>query len=71
MIWTPFIALQLAAATSLVMSDGHRSVRVATVATSNGPMLRADALAPMLPIDVRHDSASSYTIEIWGARLHV
>jgi N-acetylmuramoyl-L-alanine amidase len=71
MIWTPFIALQIAAATPLVMSDGHRSVRVATVATSNGPMLRADALAPMLPIDVRHDSASSYTIEIWGARLHV
>jgi N-acetylmuramoyl-L-alanine amidase len=72
MIWTAFVVLQLAAATPpLTMTDGHRSVRVATVASSKGPMLRADALATMIPIDVRHDSASSYTIEIWGARLHV
>jgi N-acetylmuramoyl-L-alanine amidase len=72
MIWTALVALQLAAAAPpLVVSDGHKSVRVATVASANGPMLRADALAPMLPIDVRHDSASAYTIEIWGARLHV
>ena len=63
MIWTAFIAMQIAAAAPpLVLSDGHRSVRVATVATSHGPMFRADALAAMMPIDVRHDSASSYTI---------
>src|SRR5437762_3136159 len=72
MIWTAFVALQIAgAAPALVLTDGHRVVRVQTVATAKGPMLRADALAPMLPIDVRHDSASSYTIEIWGARLQV
>jgi len=72
MISTVFVALQIAAAMpTLVLTDGHRVVRVATVATSKGPMLRADALAAMLPIDVRHDSASSYTIEIWGARLQV
>ena len=72
MIWTALVAMQLAAAAPpLMVSDGHKSVRVATVASANGPMLRADALAPMLPIDVRHDSASSYTIEIWGARLRV
>lgn len=72
MIWTAFVALQLAAATPpLMMTDGHRSVRVATVRSTNGPMLRADALATMMPIEVRHDSASAYTIEIWGARLQL
>jgi N-acetylmuramoyl-L-alanine amidase len=72
MMWTALVAMQLAAAAPpLMVSDGHKSVRVATVASANGPMLRADALAPMLPIDVHHDSASSYTIEIWGARLRV
>jgi len=72
MIWTAFVALQLvAAAPPLTVSDGRRSVRVATVSSPNGPMLRADALASMIPIDVRHDSASAYTLEIWGARLHL
>jgi len=72
MIWTAFVALQLAAAAPpLTMSDGQRSVRVATVASTKGPMLRADALAAMIPIDVRHDSTSYYTLEIWGARLQL
>jgi len=72
MIWTAFVALQLAAAAPpLTMSDGQRSVRVATVASTKGPMLRADALAAMIPIDVRHDSTSYYTLEIWGARLRL
>ncbi|MGE5102554.1 MAG: hypothetical protein ACM3SX_21410, partial [Deltaproteobacteria bacterium] len=72
MIWSALIAMQLAAATPpLTVSDGHRSVRVSTVASSKGPMLRADALATMMPIDVRHDSASAYTVEIWGARLQI
>ena len=45
MIWTALIAMQLAAAAPpLIVSDGHKSVRVATVASANGPMLRADAL---------------------------
>ena len=72
MIWSALIAMQVAAATPpLTVSDGHRSVRVSTVASSKGPMLRADALATMMPIDVRHDSASAYTVEIWGARLQI
>lgn len=72
MIWTAFVALQLAAASPpLVLRDGQRSVRVPTVASVNGPMLRADALAAMLPVGVRHDSGSAYTIEVWGARLQV
>jgi N-acetylmuramoyl-L-alanine amidase len=72
MIWTAFVALQLAAASPpLVLRDGQRSVRVPTVASVNGPMLRADALAAMLPVNVRHDSASAYTIEVWGARLQM
>jgi len=72
MIWTAIIALQVVAATSpLTLSDGHRTVRVPTVASSSGPMLRADALSALLPIDVHHDSASAYTIEIWGARLQL
>ncbi len=72
MIWTAFVALQLAAASPpLVLRDGQRTVRVPTVASVSGPMLPADALSAMLPIVVRHDSASAYTIEIWGAKLQL
>jgi N-acetylmuramoyl-L-alanine amidase len=72
MMWTAFVALQLAAASPpLVLRDGQHSVRVPTVASVSGPMVRADALTAMLPITVRHDSASAYTLEVWGARLQL
>src|SRR5947209_20040723 len=69
MILTAFVALQLA--TSLVVRDAHRSVNVPLVSTPTGPMLRPESFGDMLPVGVRHDSASSYTLEVWGARLQL
>ena len=69
MILTAFVALQLGA--SLVVRDAHRSVRVPLVSTATGPMVRPEAFGDILPVGVRHDSASAYTLEIWGARLQV
>jgi N-acetylmuramoyl-L-alanine amidase len=64
-----FVALQLAA--TLVVRDSHRSVRVPLVSTATGPMLRPESVGDMLPIGVHHDSASSYTLDVWGVRLQV
>ena len=63
-------AFQLASA-ALVVRDAHRSVRVPVVGTEAGPMVRPEAFGDLLPVGVRHDSASAYTLEIWGARLQV
>ena len=63
-------AFQLATA-ALVVRDAHRSVRVPVVGTETGPMVRPEAFGDMLPVGVRHDSASAYTLEIWGTRLQV
>ncbi|MEO7082785.1 MAG: N-acetylmuramoyl-L-alanine amidase [Gemmatimonadaceae bacterium] len=68
------VAFQLATGaptTSLVMRDATHSVRVPLVASADGPMLRPESLAPMLQISVRHDSASSYTLEVLGVRIQV
>ena len=70
-----FAALQLVAATpaptALVVRDQHRRVRVPVVATANGPMLRAESLGGMLPIDVRKGAGATYTLDVWGARLEL
>lgn len=72
MIAFALTALQLVAGTSsLVIRDAHHSVRVPIVATANGPMLRAESLSPILPIDIHHDSAATYTVEVWGTRLEL
>ena len=34
-------------------------------------MVRPEALGEMLPIEVRRESASSYTLEVWGVRLRL
>jgi N-acetylmuramoyl-L-alanine amidase len=57
------------AASSLVVRDASRSVRVTTVASANGPMIRPDALP--FPVQVHRDSASFYTLEIYGTRLQL
>ena len=67
----PFVAAFQIASASLVVRDAHRSVRVPVVSTDAGPMVRPEAFGDMLPVGVRHDSASAYTLEIWGARLQV
>lgn len=61
------IALQIAAASpALVVRDRDHVVRVPTVATADGPMLRPELLAPMLPIEVHRVAGSAYTLEVWG-----
>lgn len=69
MILSAFVALQLA--TTVVVRDAHRTVRVPLVATAAGPMVRPEAFGDMLPVGVHHDSASSYTLDVWGVRLQV
>ena len=64
-----FVALQLAA--TLVVRDAHRTVRVPLVSTASGPMLRPESIGDMLPIGVHHDSASAYTLDVWGVRLQL
>src|SRR5438270_337011 len=64
-------AFQLATATSLVVRDAHRSVRVPLVSTPDGPMVRPESFGDMLPVGVRRDSAGAYTLEVWGARLRL
>lgn len=72
MIGLAVLAFQLAQGTpALVVRDAHRSVRVPTAATPAGPMLRPEALAPLVPVEVHHDSAAWYSIEAWGARIEV
>ena len=72
MIALALAAMQLVAgSTSLLIRDARHAVRIPIVSTVNGPMLRAESLEPMLPIDVHHDSAASYTLNVWGARLQL
>jgi N-acetylmuramoyl-L-alanine amidase len=67
----PLVVAQLVAAAPLVVRDAQHSVRVPTVSTSAGVMLRPDALSGMLPITIHHDSSVYYTLEVWGARLQL
>ena len=66
-----FVAAFQIASAALVVRDAHRSVRVPVVSTDAGPMIRPEAFGDMLPVGVRHDSGSAYTLEIWGTRLQV
>jgi N-acetylmuramoyl-L-alanine amidase len=74
MIGVVLLALQLAQTTpaaSLVVRDAHRSIRVTTMATPSGRMLRPDGLAPLIRVTVWHDSAAWYSLEAWGTRIQV
>jgi N-acetylmuramoyl-L-alanine amidase len=74
MMLAALVVSQIAAAappTTLLIRDSQRRVRVPVVASAAGPMLRADALGEMLPIEIRRGTGSSYTLEIWGARLEL
>lgn len=64
----PFIAaFQLAATNAaLMIRDRDRVVRVPTVASAEGPMLRPESLGPMLPVELRRTAGSSYTLDVWG-----
>jgi len=56
---------------SLTIRDATRSVRVTTVASPNGPMIRPESLP--LSVQVHRDSTSWYTVGVNGAsmQLHV
>ncbi len=71
MIVPAVVALQIAATPPLVVRDARRAVRVPTNAGAGGAMVRLDALQPMLPVHVSHDSLAWYTVEVWGARMQV
>ena len=64
-------AFQLAAATPLVVKTPTDVVRLATTSTANGPMISAEALKRVMPIHVTRDSASWYTIEVWGGTVQL
>jgi N-acetylmuramoyl-L-alanine amidase len=66
------LALQVAAgsaAQTLVVRDARQSLRVPTISTENGPMLRPEALRPLIAIDVKRDSMFWYTLNVWNVRL--
>lgn len=71
MIVPALVALQIAAAPPLVVRDARRAVRVPTAWSTSGAMVRLDALQPMLPVNVSHDSLAWYTVEVWGARMQI
>ncbi|HXT15439.1 MAG TPA: N-acetylmuramoyl-L-alanine amidase [Gemmatimonadaceae bacterium] len=55
----------------LVVRSGDQVVRIPTVSTANGPMIRLRALDQMIPIKVQRDSGNWYTVEAWGARFQL
>src|SRR5947209_2655030 len=69
MILWALVVAQLA--TTLVVRDGHRKISVPVVSTPTGPMIRPESFGDMLPVGVHHDSASSFTLDVWGQRLHL
>jgi len=77
MISLLFAALQLAAAQpsavpeSLVVKDASRSASVALVPGNGGPLLRADALRPIVPVTVSHLTGNRWMIIVNGAAIQV
>ncbi len=65
------LALQLSSAQALVVRGPTETVRIPTVRTADGPMLSVDALRRVMPIRLTRDSASWYTLELWGAKLQL
>jgi N-acetylmuramoyl-L-alanine amidase len=64
------LALQVAAGSqALVVRDARQSLRVPTTATASGPMVRPEALLPLITIDVKRDSMFWYTLSVWNVRL--
>jgi N-acetylmuramoyl-L-alanine amidase len=55
----------------LVVKDASRSVSVALVATPDGPILRADALRPVLPVTVSHLMGERWMIIVNGTAIEV
>jgi N-acetylmuramoyl-L-alanine amidase len=77
MITALLAAFQIAAAPtaavpeSLVVKDATRSETVALVPGQGGPLLRADALAPIVPVTVSHLTGERWMLIINGAAIQV
>jgi N-acetylmuramoyl-L-alanine amidase len=71
-------AFQLAVAASastgpraLVVKDASRSVSVPLSASSQGPMLRADQLRPVVPVTVSHVTGDRWMLIVGGSAIEV
>ncbi|MEO5813834.1 MAG: N-acetylmuramoyl-L-alanine amidase [Gemmatimonadaceae bacterium] len=79
MITALIAAFQLAAtlpqvaqpAGPLIVKDASRSTSVALVATSAGPLVRADQLRPIVPITVSHLTANRWMLIVNGVGIEV
>src|SRR5215813_7604930 len=75
MMLAAFVACQLAAAapppSSVLIRDQQRQTRIPIVASATGPMIRADALSQILPIEIRRGGGSSYTLKVWDTSLEL
>jgi N-acetylmuramoyl-L-alanine amidase len=79
MIALAVAAFQLAAAQpspaampeSLVVKDATRSVSVALVRGQGGPLLRADALRPIVPLTVSHLTGERWMVIVNGSAIQV
>ena len=79
MIRALLVALQLAAATApvggpdgvLVVKDASRAIQVQLTPTPDGPLLRADALRPVVPVTVSHLMGDRWMIIVNGVAIEV
>jgi len=77
MIGVLFAALQIAAVQpatvpeSLLVKDATRSASVALVAGNGGPLLRAEALRPIVPVTVSHLTGNRWMLIVNGAAIQV
>ena len=55
----------------LVVKNASRSVSVALVATADGPILRADAIRPVVPITVSHVMGERWMLIVNGTAIEV
>ena len=56
---------------ALVVKDASRSVSVALVDSPDGPMLRADALRPVVPVTVSHLMGARWMVIVSGTAIEV
>ena len=61
----------VAPAGSLVVKDVNRSVTVELLASPDGPLLRASAVRPVLPITVSHLMGERWVLVVNGTAVHV
>jgi N-acetylmuramoyl-L-alanine amidase len=77
MIGVLFAALQIAAAQpasvpeSLLVKDATRSASVALVPGNGGPLLRAEALRPIVPVTVSHLTGNRWMLIVNGTAIQV